>query len=475
MNKKVIIAAMLTSTLTLAGCNLISSDMGTTTTSSANAAVSTSKPDTKDPKAEMEAKVKEYEVKIYPGVTIEGIDVSGLTESEADKKLQDELMSKVIEKKITYSVLGMDDYTSYNKMGVKLNPETIKDALAYDDNMSLEEKFKQITNPVKKDFKAKLSYNQEHFNFVSEEITNLANSKNPYKNARIVDGKVVTDGNAKAYKVDIEDFIAKMKERINADLAAPEKFEVKLTEVDSTIQDEKLASITDVISEYSTDYSYSIPERKNNIKLSADKLNNTLVMPGQNFSLYNIVGDITKELGYQASMVYVNNNMIPEVGGGVCQLSTTLYNAVIYAGMVPTSRSNHSMVVSYVPYGMDAAIYFPGLDFRFTNTLDHPILIETIADGSTLTVRFWGNPADLKGVQYKFRQEVYDKLVAPTTKVEDPTLPAGETKIVVHAFDGYKVKVYRQKWVDGNMVSEELFTDDTYNKVDGVIKIGIKR
>lgn len=473
MKKGFLTALFVSSALLVTGCNLVTANQTNPGSNNSNTSAPTQTVPGQSPQDQ--AKIAAMKEKIYPGVKIEGIDVSNLTVEQATEKVEKELISKVKQKKIQYTVLGDLDYTSYNKLKVELDPETIKEAVDVFDKKTDAEKIAQLNKPTPTDIKVKLKYDKAHVDFVVSEIKNSINTKNNFKFATLSGGKIVSRSDVKMITLDEAEFRQQMEKNINASLENVEPFAVKVNNGDNPISAEVLASMNVVISEFTTDYSYSIKERKHNIKVSSDKVNNTIVMPGSTFSLYGVVGDITAATGYQSSMVYIGNKMVPEVGGGVCQLSTTIYNAVLRAGMIPTVRHNHSMVVSYVPRGMDAAIYFPNLDFKFKNTLEHPIFIQTIADGSNLTIKFWGNKDDLKGNTYKFRQETYEKMKSTVTEVPDPTMYVGERKTDTHAFDGYKVKVYRQTFNGGKMVKEELITDDEYRKVDGIIKVGTKQ
>lgn len=142
------------------------------------------------------------------------------------------------------------------------------------------------------------------------------------------------------------------------------------------------------IASYQTDYSTSAEGRATNVRLSAETINNKVVMPGEVFSFNNIINGITAEKGYKMATVFSGNKAVQGLGGGVCQVSSTLYNAVLGVNYLEiVERHSHSLPVTYVPKGKDATIATGSLDFRFRNTSEKPIKIVTEANGQTLTIK----------------------------------------------------------------------------------------
>jgi vancomycin resistance protein YoaR len=124
-------------------------------------------------------------------------------------------------------------------------------------------------------------------------------------------------------------------------------------------------------------------------------------MPGDEFSYEQSVGPVTQDNGYTYAPVISDGKLIQGIGGGVCQVSSTLYNTQLKSGILPTERRNHSHPVSYVPRGLDATLASGSIDYKFKNTHEYPIVINTHAGGGTLTIEFWSNEHALKGIEYK--------------------------------------------------------------------------
>ena len=173
------------------------------------------------------------------------------------------------------------------------------------------------------------------------------------------------------------------------------KVELEPQESQPFILDEDIANIDGILGSYTT--SFSPGDRGDNIGLAASHLQGALVRSQATLSFNNIVGPRTRAAGYKNAGVIVNGEPAVDVGGGVCQVSSTLYNAILLAGMKPTERTNHSLVSSYVPAGRDATVADGLLDFVFQNPLPHPILLRVANSGSALTIYVLGTKADLGG------------------------------------------------------------------------------
>ncbi|SDG96819.1 VanW family protein [Desulfosporosinus hippei] len=174
---------------------------------------------------------------------------------------------------------------------------------------------------------------------------------------------------------------------------------VPFKEVKPTItkKDLELVKKSDLISEYTTTFDQTLIERSLNIKLAAKAIDGKVLKPGEVFSFNNTVGPRTEEAGYQTAMIIEGNTFVPGLGGGVCQVSSTLYNAVCLAApaLSVVERSPHSLPVKYVPLGQDATVAYPNLDFKFQNFSEGYLLIRSIVNSNTLTFRIYGKPKEL--------------------------------------------------------------------------------
>ena len=166
---------------------------------------------------------------------------------------------------------------------------------------------------------------------------------------------------------------------------------------------EDMKKINFILSEFSTSFNSKVAGRSENISLAAKAIDGTILMPGEEFSFNKVVGQTTLARGYKNAPVIVDGEFVEGVGGGVCQVSTTLFNSVLRAGMTVTSRRNHSLPVAYVPKGTDAAVAST-LDFKFKNTLNNPIYLQAFVENSKIYFRIYGSQADDKEVNISVKK-----------------------------------------------------------------------
>lgn len=196
--------------------------------------------------------------------------------------------------------------------------------------------------------------------------------------------------------------LSNIKNRKYSDMAIGLENVISIT---STVVDIKpsaseLLLIKGRIASFSTGYASSGSSRKNNISIAANMIDGVVLESGQSLSVDKVIGSRNAKNGYTKSGSYLNGKTVQTYGGGVCQVSTTLYGAVLRAGIIPTKRSAHSMSVGYVPLGLDAAISEGYKDLVIMNTYDFPIYIQAVANGSSLTFSIWGNVEMMGGYEY---------------------------------------------------------------------------
>lgn len=211
--------------------------------------------------------------------------------------------------------------------------------------------------------------------------------------------------------------------------------------------------------------------RNENIRLSCDAINGTIVNPGQEFSFNNTTGARTEAKGYKPATAYLYGEIVQEPGGGVCQISSTLYNAVIFAGLKSTERHAHSYEPSYVTPGEDAAVSFGGPDFKFVNNSDYPIAIKTKFANKQLTISIYGVPILKKGE--KIRMSSVKKTVLdppPPVYEEDQTLQLDEEQTVKEAAPGSSWSTDLVTFQDDKEVSREFFHNSSYRGKSAIIK-----
>ncbi|WP_251493745.1 VanW family protein [Otoolea muris] len=246
--------------------------------------------------------------------------------------------------------------------------------------------------------------------------------------------------------------------------------EAQVREVSPDTTAAQLAERYKTIGTYTTKTT-SNSNRNENIRLACEALNGTIVNPGQAFSFNDTTGARTVEKGYKPATAYLNGEIVQEPGGGVCQVSSTLYNAVIFAGLKTTERKAHTYEPSYVTPGEDAAVSYGGPDFKFVNTSDYPIAIKTSFSAPELTISIYGIPILEEGTKVKMESKKSGNLDPPAPVYEeDQTLQPDEEKIVKEGVPGTSWSTYLVITKDGVEVSREFFHNSSYRGKSAQIK-----
>ena len=201
--------------------------------------------------------------------------------------------------------------------------------------------------------------------------------------------------------------------------------------------------------------------RKHNMGLAAAKINNMILMPGAEFSFNDVVGPRDIAHGYKMAHVFSAGKIIDGVGGGICQVSSTLYNAVLKADLKVTERRNHSFVVGYVPLGQDATAYYGGVDFKFVNSTNWPMKFTAAVTGNKISVSIQGTN-ETPGKSVIISNKILKETPYTIKYTDDPTLPVGTTKELQEGLNGYVVETYKTIKVDGKVVSQTKLHTSTY-------------
>ena len=229
----------------------------------------------------------------------------------------------------------------------------------------------------------------------------------------------------------------------------------------------------DLLSSYSTKYSTRDRDRTTNLQLAANKINGTVLMPGETFSYNKVVGERTIAAGYKEAPIYVSGEVIDGLGGGICQITSTLYNAVVYANLEIVSRSNHRFLTSYVEAGRDATVSWGTIDFQFKNTRTYPIRIEAEAKNGVCKMAIYGIKEETE-YEVLIQSVVNSYLPYTTVYEDDPTLAEGKEVVEQSGYTGCTSEAYRILKLNGEVVSKTLLSKDTYDPMTRIIRRGTK-
>ncbi|QAT39046.1 VanW family protein [Clostridium sp. JN-9] len=419
--------------------------------------------------------VKSWNNKIYPGVKIEGTDLSGKTKEQAVQLLNEKFSNVVPNKKINIKTSKGTYTLTYNKLSPKYNiDEVVNQAFNYGKDLSFFSKYNTIKKSPVENFKLKFTYDSKPVKDIVSTIEKGVNKDPVNASMKISGSSFIINPEAKGIKLQNNKLEKDILNSINGDLGSDVNIQAATEEVQPRITSEKLKPIDTAISTFSTNYgSISPSERANNIALATRGIDGTVLMPGDTFSFNGVLGKRTAEKGYQSAHVIVGTQVVDDYGGGICQVSTTLYNAILRANVKATERTHHTIPSSYIGLGMDATVDYGNLDYKFTNTLGYPIYIAGSADGANVGFTVYSN-SSLKGKTYDIYNDVYETIQPNVKYIDDPAMPVGQTETIQKPFTGYRVKVYKKTIQNGSVISTELISNDYYKPVDAQIKRGTK-
>lgn len=254
-----------------------------------------------------------------------------------------------------------------------------------------------------------------------------------------------------------------------------EKYEIPLiiTKPEVTTDQIGAEAFPDLLATYSTKYDASNINRSTNLELACEKINDKVVLPGETFSYNKTLGERTIAAGYKEAKVYENGEVVDGIGGGICQVSSTLYNSVLMANMEVTERRNHQFVTSYTPEGRDATVVYGMTDLKFKNTRKYAIKIKATCSNGIVTVSIYGIKEDNE-CTVSFSTEILSTIPYTVKYINDSSLAKGTEKVKQVGANGMITETYIIKTLNGTVVSKELLSKDTYSAMQRIILRGTK-
>ena len=387
------------------------------------------------------------------------INVEMTINEEATRKIIEDtganLPGVVIES--SYYIEGENLIITKGKEGIKIDTEglltKIKERL---DNIAIQNDYIEI--PVTTKTPEPIDVDKIHSE-VYKEMQNAYYTKNPFEIHPEVEGVDFNVDEVKAMiaQEDKEEYTVKLT----------------ITKPTVTVNDIGTEAFPDKLGTCTTRYDERDTDRTTNLKLACQKLNNQVVLAVETFSYNKTLGERTIAAGYKNAKVYENGQVVDGIGGGICQISSTLYNAIVDANLETVERRNHQFVTSYIAAGKDATVVYGMTDFKFKNTRTYPIKIIATAQNGIATISIYGNK---EAVEYDVTLEVKQISTIPKTTqyVEDASLPVGTEKVKQSGANGVKTETYLVKSLNGKVVSRELVSRDTYNAMPKIILKGTK-
>lgn len=421
-------------------------------------------------------KVTTWKDKIYPGINVYGINIGGLSKEEAVSLLNEDLAKIIMDKKLKVVVEDKELELAYESLNPTYNIEEIaEEALAYGKDKGIFAKNSLINGNKEINIDADIEYDEEALINFEDTVVKEVSIEGKNASISINSGNISITTEEAGKTIDKEELHNKLIESINGDPNHEVEITLELKEQEAKIKAEDLNKITGKISSYSSNYANTGDGRVKNMEIAAGVINGTIVMPGEEFSYNALIGDTTPEKGYEKANTYVGNEIVPDYGGGICQVSTTLYRAVMSANIRSTERQNHSLTVSYSQPGLDATVANPYVDYKFVNTYDFPIYIQGYVSGGVVSFSIYGNVEAMGNKTYDLVNEVHEKYSPEVKYEDDPTMEEGTEKVVINGMPGYKASSYLVTYENGVEVDREFIATDVYMTTNTVIKKGTKK
>ena len=383
--------------------------------------------------------------------------------------LDDSLLSdtiKDINSKMKDAVVDNSYYIEKNnliivkgKAGYTIKTEELKEKI-YEQISNIHTNYQTIEIPV--EYKAPEPINLQK---IHEEIYKEPQDAYVEKNPTVVHPEV----NGVDFKISVEEAEDLLKEE-------KEEYEIplKITKPKKTINNLGEEAFPDLLATFSTRFDASSYNRNVNIKLAAKKVNGTVILPGEKFSFNTIVGSRTIEAGFKEGTAYIGGKVVPDVGGGVCQVSSTIYNTALLANMQIVERSNHMFTTGYVAASRDATVYYGSLDFVFKNSRKYPIKMVASANGGVCKVSIYGIKEE-KEYEVIIQSKITSYINPTTIYKEDPTLEEGKEIVEQTAIIGCRSEGYKILKLNGKIVSQTLLSKDTYKSRNKIVRRGTKK
>ena len=340
----------------------------------------------------------------------------------------------------SYSVDGDELTISKGKAGVKIDTDEFLDKIKENlKNINITDETIEI--PVKNEEPEEINIEKIH-DEICKEPKDAYYTKEPF----------AVYPEVKGISFDIE----KAKEILSQD---KQEYVIKLTVTNPKVTLDKIGpeAFPNKLGTFTTRYDVSDKDRSTNLQLACNKINGTVVLSGDTFSYNKVVGARTEGAGYKNAKVYESGKVVDGIGGGICQISSTLYNAVLMSNLEIVERKNHQFITSYVPAGRDATVVYGMTDFKFKNTRKYPVRIVATAKDGIATVSIYGIKEDAE-YEFKFTTKTVATIPYTTEYVDDSTLPTGTEKVIQKGTNGLKTETYITKTLNGKTVSTTLLS-----------------
>ena len=415
---------------------------------------------------------------IYNNIYINGVDVGGLTKEEAEQKLNETIGAELSNKAIT--ITNEEQYFTiyYSDLNSRYDyTAAIDEAYSYARTGKIRERYDIILGleeePLMIETTFPFSYDEENIYSFLEAHKYEVDIKptNPTATSFDHNGSFVYTEGTSGKSLDVEKTGNDIKNLV--DNQEEGTVEASFYVVEPEYNVDSFSQSTDLIGTGSTNYTSGQSPRNTNIQNASSKIDGKIVYPGEVFSTNEALGEMTEQNGYAYATVIVSGQLTDDIGGGVCQVSSTLYNAVMYAELEVVERQNHSMKVGYEDYGFDATLAGDYIDFKFKNNTDYPIIIESYLTEDKVVVNIYGNETRPSNREVHYENLLVETIEPePTIYTDTDKLPKGQTEVKTKPRTGYRYEVYKVVTIDGKEVERTLYNKSYYKPIRGETLVG---
>ncbi|WP_051688182.1 VanW family protein [Desulfofalx alkaliphila] len=410
---------------------------------------------------------------IMPGIKVRDLNIGGMGKEEAGKRLL--LLEKQMKEIPVTLTYGEERWQiQLHQVGFEIDKEaTLGKAMQLGKKGNVVERLKT---------KRKISV--EGYNLYpvvqvdGEKLAAVIDLYAPHLNVEPQDAAFLIDDNDRVKitpsrtgrRVNIEKIKGSLEKEILASSDIVMAIPVEDVPPAYSTEDIENMGIDGLLSTYTTKFDASLINRSYNIKVAANALDGLLVTPGQEVSFNEVVGPRSSEAGYKSAQVIINNEFVEDVGGGVCQVSSTLYNAVLLADLIVSHRKNHSIPVTYVPIGRDATVVYEYVDFKFQNNTGRCLYIKATVGEGQLTIKIFGNSrANREVIINSWIEEVIEPEIIYE---EDENLKQGQQVVKQEGVRGYVAHAERVVMIEGVVIKREQLPVSKYSPINKIIAVG---
>ncbi len=420
---------------------------------------------------------------MQPGTVINGYNLSGMSKTDANELLKNKFNERAEDFKLTIHdknhewTLDKDDFIVNNDMHSIINASQSKLAyLGQEEERTLHAQFNRSGGNI-----------NVTFNYIFQGLDDKINDIIASVETSPIDSTITFDPSSKKMFDISESKVGKRVDKVKLYNSINEQFltsdqidvDIPFIEEQPTISKTYNENLTQKISSFTTNVSDSTGGRKHNVKLALSQFDGMIVDPHETISFNDVIGSQSTENGYKNATIIYNGEFTDGIGGGICQASTTLYNALLLGGVEINEVHRHTLPVRYVPLALDAMVAEYTSDLKFTNVSDYPIYIHTYSDSNSVGVDLYSHPTEYK---YKTRSETLETIPSSGDKIiqdydgkySSKVLFKGEYFRISYPKDGYEAKAYLQKYLGDTLVDETEIRHEIYQAQPGVVVEGVE-